>query len=727
MDEDAYDDYVDDDVGVHASVPERRRRAAEIVRQVQTALAAGSGAAAAVVCVDKVWSLLPPNMKVAWYSGRVAPSDLRRILQAVTVALTAERSARAQAEVTPATGAGEPTVVPPAFDLHALMAASPHGPVSVEQYKARKWPAPRAGEDPHPYLLGDKIIEVHMPYCHCKDDPSKPCAGAALAALVSGWDPVDTSRVPRGFKHRRTAYPPRNDQHRLDTMAMIKAHAKIAYIMRGEPSIDSPPMCVYRKKLLLSAVPEDAGGRKQWLRDTVRLAVKRIKAAGSRVGAGSFEELAFRGLFAFKPRIVADCSSKLNEFVNRWPMYYAGPMDIAAAMTPGCVMATRDVKGAYIHIRLSEKSRHLVGFHDLEGKGWVYDGAVMGIKTACAAFSAVSAFVIDICRSRGLPAGVVIVPCIDDFTFVAPDAEAMKATLAVFDQVCADIGLCIDKADEKNCDGATRIVALGIEFNSETLTVGLPADKLLARELDARLLRACVQAQIPVPLGLLESFAGKMMHVASIYPQLRQYARSLYAVVSLGQQWVHLWKDSHSCLVSARSAIDGIVRAFVRGDLARQRVMSGEPRQVVAVASDASGTTAWGCTVGTTAFWGSWSEAQQRKSIAYKELWPVLQLLRHYTSAAGGSAWVGKVVHLATDNLPNVFNICRMSCSGDAEGIMASISRICAAHNVVLTASWLPREFNTTCDALSKCPSLPAALAYCSAAGLTLQEASAAG
>lgn len=149
--------------------------------------------------------------------------------------------------------------------------------------------------------------------------------------------------------------------------------------------------------------------------------------------------------------------------------------------------------------------------------------------------------------------------------------------------------------------------------------------------------------------------------------------------------------------------------------------MSGEPRQVVAVASDASGTTAWGSTVGAAAFWGTWTPAQLNKSIAYKELWPMLQLLQHFTSPAGGCAWAGQVVHLATDNLPNVFNICRMSCSGDAEGIMASIFRICAAHNVVLTASWLPRKFNTTCDALSKCPTLPAALAYCSTAGLTLQ------
>jgi hypothetical protein len=61
-----------------------------------------------------------------------------------------------------------------------------------------------------------------------------------------------------------------------------------------------------------------------------------------------------------KTRVVTNCGSYLNTFAKKWPSKYRTPIDIAKAMKKGYWMASRDVKGAYLHIRVADASTSMV-------------------------------------------------------------------------------------------------------------------------------------------------------------------------------------------------------------------------------------------------------------------------------------------------------------------------------------------------------------------------------
>jgi hypothetical protein len=79
-----------------------------------------------------------------------------------------------------------------------------------------------------------------------------------------------------------------------------------------------------------------------------------------------------------------------------------------------------------------------------------------------------------------------------------------------------------------------------------------------------------------------------------------------------------------------------------------------------------------------------------------------------------GEAWRGSIVHVMTDNMSNAYSINSLTAEGDAARLVAVIADLCDRFDVVLLASWLPREFNVTCDALSKAASIDDARLVCS-------------
>lgn len=88
---------------------------------------------------------------------------------------------------------------------------------------------------------------------------------------------------------------------------------------------------------------------------------------------------------------------------------------------------------------------------------------------------------------------VVLVVYIDDVTFIGPNSAAVEAALAILHAVCADLGLHIDMTDPTNMSPSIAQTALGLEFNTAKMTVGLrlPAEKLAVRALITFTLEAC--------------------------------------------------------------------------------------------------------------------------------------------------------------------------------------------------------------------------------------------
>lgn len=611
---------------------------------------------------------------------------------------------------------------PLASDCRPLMAVAPYRSCANDYHRLPPLP-PRRGDPPQAWINADAIFYApeHWDHCHCRTEPDRWCPIASLACIAGGWQPFDLSTIPRGIVYEKGAFALNPEDNAVLAKLQEKWYDKGYLTHSPELLLASPAFVAFRIKMLLDKLPEPDKPLIDRVIAAMPAALERLKAWAPSGSKDSFLKAMYGTLAEFTPRMVADCSQRANDSIPEWRARFEHPISILVAMTQGCSMATRDFKGAFQHIRMAEHIRKYLGFKDKDGRIFVFDGAPMGLKTSCAAFSAISALVKELCVARGMDPRVVLVIYIDDVTFIGPDDDAVKAAMAVFHAVCANLGLHIDMTDPKNTSPSTLAVALGLQFNSVAMTVGLPPDKQAVRAFDTFILELCMLHHIPVPKSFLESYAGKMTYLSMIYPQLRPAARALHAVAAWESPLLHLWQDNHSVLRTLRAAIPVFAAAFRAGPLRTQRRIPTGPRPVIRLSSDASGDEGWGARIGDFAFWGTWTAAQASLSIAYKELWPLYCLLLRFTSGRAEHDWRGQIVRLETDNKGNVYNICSYAANGDAADLMARIIDVCAAHDIFLCAAWLPREHNTFCDALSKCRTLSAARAICRSSGTALR------
>jgi len=248
------------------------------------------------------------------------------------------------------------------------------------------------------------------------------------------------------------------------------------------------------------------------------------------------------------------------------------------------------------------------------------------------------------------------------------------------------------------------------------MSVGLPDDKLVRRAADVFVLELCAQAGVEVPVGYFRSVAGKVAHpsLASVYPAVAVHTRGLCLPLAMVDaagkplRYLRLW-SADTRLVKARAAVEWLAAAFRSARLSAPRVLARGPSPVVSISADASGDVGWGCQFGGAAYWGRWTSEQLPLSICFKELWPSCLMLQQY-----GEAWRGSIVHVMKDNMSNAYSINSLTAEGDAARLVAVIADLCDRFDVVLLASWLPREFNVTCDALSKATSIDDARLVCS-------------
>ena len=219
-----------------------------------------------------------------------------------------------------------------------------------------------------------------------------------------------------------------------------------------------------------------------------------------------------------------------------------------------------------------------------------------------------------------------------------------------------------------------------------------------------------------VPASFVKSLAGRASWVSQTTYAARLHLGSLWYCASMSPHVMVPIKN----LVKNGLLDDAawfVLRAET-GKLRGQRMvacgMLGEDK-VERVASDASGERAQGA--GATwrgeAIYHAWSGEEASMSIQAQELHPVLGAARQW-----GERWRGKTVVFATDNLGNAIGInTGKAVRGPARRYLAELYDLADEHGFELLAVWVPREYNTVCDALSKARSLAEASTNAAAAG----------
>ena len=308
----------------------------------------------------------------------------------------------------------------------------------------------------------------------------------------------------------------------------------------------------------------------------------------------------------------------VNDFIPEAPSsvsYVTVDMiaDRIAELGQGTMMAKLDVKSAFRIIPVSPQDRILLGMK-WEGKLYVDRVLPFGLRSAPRIFSAVA----DAIQFGAITRGVKnITHYLDDFVILgSPGSDQCRRDLMIMTELCAELG--VPLAGEKQEGPAQRLVILGIQFDTGTMQMSLPLDKVI----ELRELLEQWRGDKVKSLKEIESLAGHLQFAAKVVRPGRCFVRQIYQLSKLARRPEHLVR----------------LNKEVRSDLSWWRIFmkdwnglslfwkSRRSHPDVTVWSDASGS--WGCGALTEREWLQYqwtSDAGIRRySIAVLELVPIV-------------------------------------------------------------------------------------------------------
>ena len=288
---------------------------------------------------------------------------------------------------------------------------------------------------------------------------------------------------------------------------------------------------------------------------------------------------------------------------------------IALDLGAGCLLAKLDLHAAYRQVPVHPEDRPFLAVR-WQDELFLDAALPFGLRSAPKIFSAVADAVLWIMARSGVSHGLHY---LDDFLFLGnPGSDECARNLAIALSSCSSLGLPV--APHKVEGPSSTLVFLGIEIDTVSGILRLPADKLQRLRLSLRRLisaRACTKRQLLSLVGLLH-------HAATVVRPGRSFTRRL---IDLSTSTAQL--DSKLRLNRDARADLAWWDAFV-GDWNGVSLLSslGTQTHTIRVQSDASGL--WGCGAVIVSsspprcFSYQWSHAWRKKSIAPKEMFPVL-------------------------------------------------------------------------------------------------------
>lgn len=276
---------------------------------------------------------------------------------------------------------------------------------------------------------------------------------------------------------------------------------------------------------------------------------------------------------------------------------------------------------------------------------------------------------------------------LDDFIVLGPPGSSdCKQYLDILERVCALLG--VPLAAEKK-DGPTwRIIFLGIIIDTMTGELSLPRDKLerLLGEVDRWAeKRWCTRKE-------LESLIGSLQHACKVIRPGRSFLRRAISLLSVAK------KPGHFIRLNKEFRSDLMWWKLFARDWNGTGIITSPDQQDIFLTSDASGF--WGCGAwcGQDWFQLEWSPCSKGKSIAVKELIPII-----IAAAIWGPHWRGKAVCARCDNSAVVAVIrSRSSKEKDLMQLLRCLWFFEASHQFHLYSRHIPGVENSLADDLSR-------------------------
>ena len=362
---------------------------------------------------------------------------------------------------------------------------------------------------------------------------------------------------------------------------------------------------------------------------------------------------------------------------------------LAASNGKGALLAKCDIKSAFRLLPVHPDDFELLGFQ-FDGKFFFDKALPMGASVSCSLFEKFSSFLEF--KVREVTKSDAVLHYLDDFCFVGPPhSKKCSALLSSFQSICSVLG--VPLAEEKTEGPSSVITFLGLEIDTITQQVRIPADKLTALK---NSIDATLHSEVR-SLQSIQSLIGSLNFVTRAIAPGRPFIRRLIDLTKGASKS----SDMIRVGVGAKKDLNMWLQFLTHYNgvslFLEESFTSSKEMQLF---TDASGGIGYGAYFQGHWMQDRWTDAvlKAKLSIAFLELYPIVAAVTIW-----GESMKNKKVEFLTDNkaVVGIINQQTSKCT-HIMSLVRSLVLQCLSHNILFKASHVPGVKNSIADSLSR-------------------------
>lgn len=390
--------------------------------------------------------------------------------------------------------------------------------------------------------------------------------------------------------------------------------------------------------------------------------------------------------------------NSINHFIDpsACSVHYASVDDaaaIVATLGSGTLLAKSDVKSAFRLLPVACSDFELLGFKF--NTKYYYDKMMpFGASISCATWERFATALHWIIQNKSR--NPHILHYLDDFLFAGSgNSDQCKSTLALFKQICQDIG--VPLALEKTTEPSTTMTFLGIEFDTTNMIMRLPNDKLdnLKQTINLFLHRK------KATLKSVQSLIGLLNFACKTIAPGRAFCRRLIDAT------IGIKKQHHKVRITQDIKSDLIVwQQFLRNFNGITLITSGiwTSDTTLQFFTDSAGGPNGGFGVYFAGSWAhskwpaDWAQSGVVRDMTFLELFPVYVALSLWCDRLSNKRILFHIDNMAVVQILNIST----SKSPRVMGIVRKLILITLQYNITIKAQYIPSKHNSVADSISR-------------------------
>ena len=376
----------------------------------------------------------------------------------------------------------------------------------------------------------------------------------------------------------------------------------------------------------------------------------------------------------------------LNQYVEYWHFKMDNIKVVLASITPGCYMATLDLKHAYHAVKIHDDFQKYLKF-EWDGELYQFTCYPNGLGPCPRKFTKL--LKVPLSHLRELRH--FIVGYIDDFFMKGKNKEKCSDTLYTAIRLLQRLGFTIH-CDKSQLEPSTIAIFLGFVINSVTMLVTLTEEK--KTKLTALIEK--LLSKRTSTIRLVASVIGKF--VSSLPASL--YGALYYRTLEIEKN--QALKNNRGNY-EAKMELTESAREELNWWLSNIPDMSAPiqwPPITKEISTDASGKNGWGASVpGHMPIGGAWSEDQMDLHINVKEMTAILYALRSFADILQHQH-----IRVLCDNTTSVFVLNKMGTSKSIEcnALAKEIWMFCREKGILISCAYIAGKENVVADKASR-------------------------